>query len=144
MPPLMSHTCTSLIIHCIDFRLGKPIKKFLELEHYLGDCDIVSVAGAAKNISAPASPAEAEFVLKQVDISNRLHHIETVMLMNHTDCGAYGGRAAFASADAERGAHIADMRNAKEIILSRYPNLTVKLTLANINDSGEVKIETIE
>ena len=110
----------------------------------MGDADIVSVAGAAKNIAAPASPAEAEFVLKQIDISNRLHHIGTVVLMNHTDCGAYGGKAAFASADAERNAHIEDMHKAKEMIMKRYPNLAVKIALATIGESKDVVIETIE
>ena len=137
----MSHTCKSLVLHCIDFRLGEPIKKFLESEQYLGDCDIVSIAGAAKNIAAPASPAEAEFVLKQIEISNRLHHIETVMLINHTDCGAYGGKAAFASAETEHDAHVSDMQKAKEIIMQKYPNLKVELALAHIDDSGKVSIQ---
>src|SRR3989344_5369005 len=101
----MQHTCKALIIHCIDFRFGKAIKKYLEDKNLLGDIDIVSVAGAVKN--------NADFLMKQIDISKRLHDIKEVILMNHTDCGAYGGRKAFGSAEDERNKHLSDLNEAK-------------------------------
>lgn len=131
------------MLHCIDFRFGKAIKDYLADRGLLGDCDIVSVAGAAKNIAAPQKETDLEFVLRQIDISTRLHGITTVILMNHTDCGAYGGRSAFSSDDEEKEKHASDMQKAREIILSRYPDLRVKKILARIKESGEVSFEEI-
>src|SRR3990167_8832344 len=117
----MKHTCRALIIHCIDFRFGKAIKKYLEDKNLLGDIDIVSVAGAVKN---------AEFLIKQIDISKTLHDIKQVILMNHTDCGAYGGEQSFGSAEEEREKHLSDLKDAKIKILKKNPELEVKPVLA--------------
>lgn len=137
----MSHACNSLVLHCIDFRFGTAIKQFLETERHLGDCDIVSLAGAAKNIVNPASPSDAEFALRQIDISKRLHNINNVILINHTDCGAYGGRSAFASREEEDTKHATDLAEAKKIILDRFPGLEVTTLIAQIEPDSTIHIE---
>ena len=45
----MSHQCKAIIIHCMDFRLIKETQRWLGEKGYLGDCDIVSIAGASKD-----------------------------------------------------------------------------------------------
>ena len=100
----------------------------------LGDCDIVSVAGAVK---------DTDFILGQIGISVRLHDMKEVVLLNHTDCGAYGGSSKFDSESAERDFHIREMQKAKEAILAKYPELSVKLMLAKILFDGKVEIEYV-
>lgn len=139
----MTHTCRTLVLHCIDFRLGKAINAYLGKTNHLGDCDIVSVAGAAKDLVSPAADASRDFILRQIDISKRLHNISRVILMNHTDCGAYGGRKAFASSEEEKNAHLGDMQKAQEYILTRHPDLSVKFVLAQIAENDEVYIEEV-
>ncbi len=139
----MSHNCKALILHCIDFHFGKAIKKYLEDNQLLGDCDIVSVAGATQNIAAPKSETDREFILRQIDISKQLHNIGKIILMNHTDCGAYGGRKAFSSDEEEKRRHASDMKTAKKIILEKYPDLRVKIILTKINDVHEITFEEI-
>ena len=130
----MSHSCKYFIVHCIDFRLQQKTKEFMEKEGLLGNCDVVSVAGAVKNI---------DFVLEQIGISVRLHGMKEVILLNHTDCGAYGGSSKFSSAQEERDFYIVEMEKAKVAILGKYPNLLVKMMLAKILPSGEVDIEHV-
>lgn len=139
----MSHTCKALILHCIDFRFGKAIKKYLEEQGLLGDIDIVSVAGAAKNLVSPNSPSDTEFILRQIEISKKLHNITELILMNHTDCGAYGGHKAFASHDEEVQKHQDDMQAARELVQTKYPDLEIKTVLATISPTHEVAFETI-
>ena len=139
----MSHTCNNLILHCIDFRLGKAIKNYLTDNNLLGNIDIVSVAGAAKNIASPTKETDPEFILRQIDISKRLHGITSVIIMNHTDCGAYGGRKAFASDEEEKTRLIEDMKKTKETILATHPGLTVKNILAHIAETGKVSFEDV-
>jgi len=138
----MSHDCKSAIIQCIDFRLQKDLKSFLASLNLLGDCDVVSIAGAIKSL-VQGTPEEQAFVLKQVDVSIKLHAIQEVYLINHTDCGAYGGRSAFESTEAERVAHLNDLQKAKELILSKYPNLKVELLLARIDEGAGVDFEKV-
>jgi len=139
----MAHTCSTLVLHCIDFRLGNAIKEYLEKNNYLGDCDIVSVAGAAKNIASPADTSARVFVLNQIAISKRLHNISRVVLMNHTDCGAYGGTSAFASDEAEKEHHRSEMMSARTIIHELHPELNISLALAHVAHDN-VRIEAIE
>ena len=139
----MSHYCKALIIHCIDFRFGKAIKKYLEDENLLGDVDIVSVAGAVKNLVDPKEQGDVEFMTRQVEISSRLHQISQVILMNHTDCGAYGGSEAFENKNAEYEKHTNDIQKAKEIIIAKFPNLEVKKILAHISPEGQISFEGV-
>ena len=130
----MAHNCRALVIHCMDYRFGKAIKQELEDEKLLGDADIVAMAGAAKNL---VDPEMQGFVLKQIEISKNLHDIKEVYLYNHLDCGAYGGRKAFESDEAERLAIVGDMEKASEVIKSHWPDLMVHLRLAHIEESPE-------
>lgn len=84
----------------MDFRFGEAIKNWLKEKGLLNNCDIVSLTGASKGLVSPKNPAEPEIILRQIEISSNLHKISQVILMNHTDCGAYGGRDAFASGEA--------------------------------------------
>lgn len=139
----MSHTCNALILHCMDFRLGKAVKEYLEKNNLLDNADIVSVAGAAKNLVSPQTPADAEFILRQIEISKRLHRISTVILVNHTDCGAYGGRGAFADETEEYTKHIEDLKKARESITDKFSGLEILLVIAKIASSGQITFQTI-
>ena len=134
-----SYKCTALILHCIDFRLGSAIKNYLQQHRLLDDCDIVAMAGATKNIARPKEETDKEFALRQIKISVDLHRIEKVIVMNHTDCGAYGGRS---SEEDSEWQHIEDMKTAKDAILDLFPmpNLAVNLTLARIDEYNNVQI----
>lgn len=140
----MSHHCKALILHCIDFRFGEAIKDWLAENHLLNNVDIVSLAGASKGMISPKIPAETEVILRQLEISTSLHKISQVVLMNHTDCGAYGGREAFETAEAEHNQHIGDMKKTKAIIMEKFSDLDVKLVLAKINPLGQISFENIE
>jgi len=132
----MPHNCHALLLHCMDFRLQKDIKHFMEEHGLLGDCDVVSLAGAAKNI---LDPGTRDLVLHQIDVSKTLHGISVVHLMNHTDCGAYGGHAGFANLEAEREKHIEDLKAAAGVIKDLYPDLAVVKWIAHIEKEGNVE-----
>lgn len=121
----MSHTCEALIIHCIDFRLHPQLAS--ELPQMLGikSFDLAGAAGAAKNLLTDG-PAR-DFALSQIEISSELHQIGKVVLVNHTDCGAYGG-----SFPCEDDKHIEDMRRAAEVIGERFPRLEVIKVLTKL------------
>lgn len=128
----MSHTCTSLLMHCMDFRFHKSIKAMMEEKGLMGDADLVSIAGSAKNI---VNPDTQVFALRQIEISKTLHATKTVHLMNHTDCGAYGGKAAFADGQAEYDKLTGDLKQARDIVKNKWPDLEVKLWLVHIDEA---------
>lgn len=139
----MPHHCKFLVLHCIDFRLGKPLKKYLEEKGLLGNCDLASLAGSVKNLLSPKEDSDRDFVLRQIEISSNLHHIQEVILINHTDCGAYGQSSNFGSSQEEREFHIKEMEKGKELIQRKFPGIKVSLVLAKINHPDSVDFEEI-
>ncbi len=140
----MSHTCRSLVLHCMDFRFAKDLKKFMEDHGLLGDADEVAFAGAAKNFLDEESKV---FAMRQIELANRLHHVREVHLMNHTDCGAYGGQSAFGTSEDERDAHLRDLHAAAQSITQTHPDIQVHCWLAHINELSsppDITFEWIE
>jgi len=126
----MSHTAQALIIHCIDFRFQQGLQKFIADKGLAGLVDVVSLAGSAKNFAHPKQESDREFLMRQVDISVKLHAIQRVLIVNHQDCGAYGGSAAFTNFEREEEVYQQDMNMLKEAILEKHPNVSVELYIA--------------
>ena len=140
----MAHVCEYLVIHCIDFRFIKALQEFMEGEGLTGACcDIVSMAGAGKNIVSPGEEKERDVFLTQVDISKKLHHISKIYLVQHMDCGAYGGHAAFASLEEEASFQKDQLAQAKEALEKRYLDISVIRILAHITHDGVVSFERV-
>lgn len=117
----MAHIADSCPVCCIDFRFQKFIRKFTD-EYINGKTfDLVGFAGASKNL---------EIILDQLDISVRLHQIKQVILINHEECGAYGTEST-----PER--HAADLKKAKETILTKWPGIQVDLFYMKLDGSVE-------
>lgn len=139
----MSHACSTMILHCMDFRFGSAIRGELERRGILDDCDIVSIAGAGKCLVSDEPKSWHDCSLQMVDLSKKLHGIQKLIIMNHTDCGAYGGREAFESDEAETAKHKADLAKAAEVVKTRHPDLEVETVLANIIPDGSISFETM-
>ena len=136
----MSHTCSSALIRCMDFRLTSAIDKWMEEKGIMDDCDVISVAGISKAIAENSESSDAQFVLNQITLSKRLHNIETLYLVHHTDCGAYGGHTAFEDLGREKQAYRDDMKKATDIILKNTPDIQIKHVLADIKDGTSIEI----
>jgi hypothetical protein len=121
-----------LVIHCIDFRFRKSLTELLESR--FGDSyDLVSVAGGVKRLVS--DPLEGNFILEQVKISDKLHKPEVILLIQHEDCGAYGGSVAFEDFSGEQGAQNQEFEKA-EALLKKQCSQPIEKYLARL--SGEM------
>lgn len=73
--------CETLVVHCMDYRLQKFLHPWITVRFGYDNFDIVSLAGSVHDY---------EMVLKYVSLAVQIHSIETVCLINHEDCRAYG------------------------------------------------------
>ncbi len=134
-----------MVLHCMDFRLGSAIRDELQKREILDDCDIVAIAGAGKTIVTKTDQiAWHDTAMSHIDLSKRLHSIKNLIIMNHTDCGAYGGRSAFDSHEAENKQHVGDLKVAKEIVMEAHPDLNVQTVLVHIADDASISFEDVE
>ena len=107
--------------------------------------DLIQVAGGAKCLAGDESESHRQFVLEQIRKSVRLHGTKTVMLMLHSDCGAYGGLAAFENdTTKESEHHRKDLHRAIDFLHSAIPDLTVRGYFVDFEGVWEVNTSADE
>lgn len=118
--PIKHHTASAIIFACIDWRLHPKIETDFQKKY--GRFDLCATAGAIKGFFDPAAK---NYFLKQIEISQKLHHIKKVVLTIHRDCGAYGGSKSFVNADDEYRRAKTELGKAEKIILKKFPHLQI-------------------
>jgi carbonic anhydrase len=98
--PRERYSCDAAILWCFDNRFDLGFHKFLKRIGVVFS-DPIKVAGGAKSLASPELETDREFVLEQIRKSMRLHDTKRVILMVHSDCGAYGGLAGGFGGDAQ-------------------------------------------
>jgi carbonic anhydrase len=134
------HKCKSIVFKCIDFRLTKETIRFLEENNMLGDCDIVSLAGSSKSLADGKDETKA-LLLKQIKTSKDLHGAREVVLIHHSDCGAYKSAFCFASDEDEKKTQLEDMDKVEKIIKEKFPEVEIKKVWARMKDSEGKEVE---
>jgi hypothetical protein len=123
--PREKYQCDAAIVWCFDNRFELGFRKFLK-RIGVNYADPIKIAGGARCLASPAQESDREFVLDQIRISMRLHGTQRVILMVHSDCGAYGGLEAFGNdVRAERLHHRDELRRAAETLARQIPELQV-------------------
>lgn len=131
---LAEHHCDALVLHCIDFRFHGAIRSFLVNERHLASYDLLTIPGAAKHLTSAGSPERKKGLLEDIAISLRLHEPRQIVIINHVDCGAYGGRAAFSSEQEEASAHRAALAEAVATLQQNFPGKDIVGFLADIRE----------
>jgi hypothetical protein len=138
--PREQYQCDAAIVWCFDNRFDLGFRKFLKR---IGVCysDPIKVAGGAKCLASPSQESDREFVLDQIRTSIRLHETKRVILMLHSDCGAYGGLEAFnGDEQAEADHHRDELKRAKASLAAAIPDLRVDAYFVNFEGVWEPKI----
>jgi len=126
------HICEAVVLHCIDFRFRNMLTVYLQ-KRFPGGYDLVSLAGSVKRLAADS--LENNFVLDQIRVSNKLHEPKIIVLIQHEDCGAYGGSKAFSNFEEELNFQKSELEKAEQILKKEFPQ-TIEKYLARL--SGEI------
>jgi hypothetical protein len=119
----------------MDFRLVKEMRRWMEEKEYLCDCDVVSLAGASKEILDGGEEAR-ELILKQIGLANTLHGASEVILVHHSDCGAYKNAYDFSSSEDEKKKQLEDMAKTEVMIKDKFSNMKVVKVWAQLQDEN--------
>jgi len=120
---LKTHRCEYLLLRCMDFRLEPALEAWLR--PYLGRADVISIAGSCKLLAETPDSWPALFIWDNLRLAYEQHGVRKVILTQHQDCGAYGGAGAFGSVEAEKLKLLGDLRQVKEILGRRFPDVQV-------------------
>ena len=136
--PRDPYIADAAIIWCFDNRFELGFRKFLRRIGVVSS-DPIKIAGGAKNLASPAREIDREFLLEQIRTSVRLHATTRVILMIHSDCGAYGGLASFdGDAPKEAEHHEKELRLAAANVRKAIPNVDVEAYFVNFEGVWEI------
>src|SRR5665647_270213 len=92
------HHCEAVVLSCIDFRFWKETIEFIEKELKIEDFDFPSLPGSAKAINESTGE---DVAFKCISVPVELHKAQKIIIINHEDCGAYGGSEKFGGNSAQ-------------------------------------------
>lgn len=143
--PRGEYLCDAAILWCFDNRFALGFRKFLKRTGVINP-DSIKIAGGAKVLVSPDRESEREFVLDQIRKSIRLHGTRRVILMLHSDCGAYGGLAQAFNGDpaAEAAHHQGDLQRAAANLKAAIPDIAVQGYFVDFEGVWDAEIESSE
>lgn len=128
------------VVRCMDGRINPHVndsvlKYGIPVEH-----DLISLSGGCGELINPDSRPSTDLS----NVSLTLHGTERVLMIQHTDCGAYGGRAACGGTEeADRMFHLNEIQNSMLAVHQRHPALKITAILIHILDNGAATIEEV-
>jgi len=120
---------------CID---GRFIKRTIDwiVERTGGVFDFRTGIGSTKAILESSIDRQSFF--KVIETSVKLHKIKEVWLIDHTDCGAYGGSKSFENEEEEKVFHVAKLNQAAETVQKQFPKLKIKKVYVGWEEIEEI------
>ena len=79
----------ALVITCMDFRLIDDAVYFFNNLNYRNEYDEFILAGASLGYNQTTYPAWRETLEQHIELSQELHNISEIIIVDHMDCGAY-------------------------------------------------------
>ena len=112
---------------CDDFRIQKPLQDFFENSLNLYAVELKTDLGGVKEIFD--GTLKREWIFDNIKASIDQHQIARIILVNHTDCTAYGGWDAFRNPNEEIQLHEIQLRHAVSDVKAKFPQLPVEAYL---------------
>lgn len=128
----------AMILACIDPRMHEPVRDFAVRHGLVGDYSQFTIAGAAIGVVAPAFAKWHVTFWENLGASIQLHQIETVIAIDHRDCGAAKiayGDASISTPEKEDATHQAALAEFRREVGQRHPNLRVETMLMALDGS---------
>ncbi len=131
----------AMLLSCIDPRMVEPIHNYMDQRGLRGRYSQFVFAGAAIGVVAPAFKAWESAFWDNLATSMRLHHIKTIIALDHRDCGAAKiayGEENVANRQVETVTHRKALTEFRRQVGLRQPDLAVETGLMALDGSVEM------
>jgi hypothetical protein len=141
--PRERYLCDAAILWCFDNRFELGFHRFLKRIGVVYS-DPIKIAGGAKCMASPEQESDREFVLEQIRKSMQLHGTKLVILMVHSDCGAYGGLAGGFHGDsrAEAVHHEQELQRAAVYLSEAIPGIEIQGYFVDFEGIWDAEVTT--
>jgi len=83
--------------------------------------------GGVKNIVSPQEKTYRDYVLQKIRDAQNVHPFGLILLVNHSQCGAYKlARITFEDSQKEEAFHAEELKKAEEVLKKEFPELVVE------------------
>jgi hypothetical protein len=127
----------AIIQTCIDFRVQEALKNFLEVPLNLYAVEIRSDDGGVKKIFEAG--ADRDLIFQNYEKIIKEQGASKIILINHTDCAAYGGSKAFESLEKEIHEHEIQIRHAVSAVKAKFPDIEVEAYLVILSNPPTIQ-----
>lgn len=128
----------AMVLACIDPRLQEPVHKYVAQRDLIGKYSQFVIAGAAIGVVAPKLQDWHKAFWDNLAVSADLHHIKSVIAIDHRDCGAaklaYGDDSV-ATPEKENETHRVALAEFRKQVGERQPKLKVETMLMALDGS---------
>jgi carbonic anhydrase len=122
----------AMVLGCIDPRIQEPMRDFAVQHGLIGQYSQFTIAGAAIGVVAPSFAEWHKAFWDNLATSIQLHHITSVIAIDHRDCGAakvaYGDDCC-STPEKEDATHKAALAEFRKQVGERQPKLKVETYL---------------
>ena len=142
--PREHYQADATVVWCFDDRFSIVLKKFLK-RNGIANADVIKVAGGAKSLADPGAETARAFLADQIRASVQLHGSKRVILMLHSDCGAYGGLANFGADPRFEAESLArDLAHAAAYVRQNVPDATVECCFCDFEGVWALEEEAVK
>jgi carbonic anhydrase len=128
----------AMVLGCIDPRIQEPMRDFAVQHGLIGQYSQFTIAGAAIGVVAPSFAEWHKAFWDNLATSIQLHHIKSVIAIDHRDCGAAKiayGDASIATPEVETETHKKAMAQFRGEVGNRQPRLKIETLLMALDGS---------
>lgn len=118
--------CENLVIRCMDYRFHADLPARLAA-HFGVECFAYDSPGGCGGSKSLIDERPREMMLEALDLGVSLHGVKRLVIVDHVDCGAYGGSGQFDSPEVERQFHVERLREARQIAAEAQPEIEIVL-----------------
>ena len=125
----------AMVLSCIDPRFQPLVYNYLKKKKLTGKYSAFTIAGSAIGVTHDKFKKWHSVFIENLSTSIKLHKIEKLIVINHTDCGAAkiaNGKKEFSPVN-EKKIHKESFSKIKKQIKKRFPKLRLELNLISLD-----------
>ncbi len=127
----------AMVLSCIDPRFQSKVHRYLKKRKLIGKYSSFTIAGAAIGVTHKKFKNWHKTFIENLSTSIQLHHINRLIVINHTDCGAakfINGKNQFNEVK-EKKIHSESFKKLSKMLNKRFPKLHCEFYLMSLNSS---------
>ena len=124
-----------MVLSCIDPRFQPLVYNYLKMKKLTGKYSAFTIAGSAIGVSHNKFKKWHSVFIENLSTTIKLHKIEKLIVINHTDCGAakiVNGKK-FLNLQDEKKIHLESFLKLRSQIKNKFPYLKVECNIISLD-----------